>query len=381
MIEADDFLSALKKRGYDHVTGVPCSFLTPFINRVIDDPELDYVGATSEGEAVAINFGAYLGGRKTVTICQNSGFGNMVNPLTSLNQPFRIPTLLIPTWRGGPSVDDEPQHQLMGEILPELLDTMKIPWEPFPSKKENIPEVLNRAIEHMETEKRSYALIMSKNTVNSYELKNPFQPSPVDTQKKIKPFSSDSSFPSRTDAIKAVLKELSGDEIVLGTTGKTGRELYAIEDRRNQLYVVGGMGCASAIGFGLARTQPETPIVVFDGDGAALMKMGNLATIGAYGPQNLIHILLDNESHDSTGGQATVSPTVNFARIASDANYRRVYTAETTTDLQEILPDTRNGPGPSLIHTKIKPGSPENLPRPDLPPQKIKTRLMNHLST
>ena len=114
MINADDFLSPARDAGYDFYTGVPCSFLTEIINRVISDISLDYVGAASEGEAVAIASGAWLAGRKTVVMCQNSGLGNTVNPLTSLNHPFRIPTLMIVTWRGQPGITDEPQHELMG---------------------------------------------------------------------------------------------------------------------------------------------------------------------------------------------------------------------------------------------------------------------------
>ena len=108
MIAADSFLEHLRDLGYTQYVGVPCSFLTPFINRVIDHPSLDYVGATSEGEAVGVALGAYLAGRKTVVMCQNSGLGNMVNPLTSLNHPFQLPTLIIVTWRGEPGLDDEP---------------------------------------------------------------------------------------------------------------------------------------------------------------------------------------------------------------------------------------------------------------------------------
>jgi phosphonopyruvate decarboxylase len=124
MINAFSFIDQLRGLGYSQYAGVPCSFLTPLINYVIDDPTLNYVGAASEGEAVGITFGAFLAGRKTVTMCQNSGLGNMVNPLTSLNYPFRVPTLLIVTWRGQPEVKDEPQHEQMGKIMHRLLDTL-----------------------------------------------------------------------------------------------------------------------------------------------------------------------------------------------------------------------------------------------------------------
>src|SRR5262245_1967284 len=133
MIDANAFINAAAVRRFDFYSGVPCSFLTPLINRVASNRHITYVGATSEGEAIAIAAGAWLGGRRTVVMCQNSGLGNAVNPLTSLNWPFRIPTLLIVTWRGQPGLADEPQHALMGEITGALLDTMRIPHRAFPT--------------------------------------------------------------------------------------------------------------------------------------------------------------------------------------------------------------------------------------------------------
>src|SRR5690348_17539544 len=134
MISANSFIGQALERGFDFYTGVPCSFLTPLINGVISGAGLHYVGAASEGEAVAIAAGAWLAGRRTVVMCQNSGLGNAVNPLTSLNFPFRIPTLLIVTWRGEPGgKPDEPQHELMGRITPALLDVIGVPHRPFPT--------------------------------------------------------------------------------------------------------------------------------------------------------------------------------------------------------------------------------------------------------
>src|SRR6478736_4059886 len=138
MINANAFINAAAVRGFDFYSGVPCSFLTPLINRVASNRHITYVGATSEGEAIAIAAGAWLGGRRTVVMCQNSGLGNAVNPLTSLNSPFRIPTLLIVTWRGQPGVKDEPQHEQMGRIMHQLLDTLEIPWLPFPQSEADI---------------------------------------------------------------------------------------------------------------------------------------------------------------------------------------------------------------------------------------------------
>src|SRR5688572_23672385 len=172
MIKAAAFIERLRERGYSHWAGVPCSYLKPFINYVIDDPGLNYTGAASEGEAVGISMGSHLAGRKTVTMCQNSGLGNMVNPLTSLNYPFRIPTLLITTWRGEPGRPDEPQHILMGQITHQLLETMRIPWLPFPADEARIPEVLAQADDAMAKNQIPFALVMSEGSVGDRELKS-----------------------------------------------------------------------------------------------------------------------------------------------------------------------------------------------------------------
>src|SRR3982751_6768411 len=135
MIAASDFLAEAGRAGYDFYTGVPCSYLTPLINGVLSSPDLAYVGAASEGEAVAIAAGAWLAGRRTVVMCQNSGLGNAVNPLTSLNAPFRIPTLFVTTWRGESGIADEPQHEVMGQITQKLIALMGLAQEPFPASE------------------------------------------------------------------------------------------------------------------------------------------------------------------------------------------------------------------------------------------------------
>src|SRR5204862_2872271 len=136
-----------KELGFDFFTGVPCSYLKPFINYTIDAPELDYIGATNEGDAVAIASGVELTGRRGMVMFQNSGFGNAVNPLTSLNAIFRIPILLIVTWRGEPGGEtDEPQHELMGQITPELFEVMRLPWTFFPQSEDEIGPTLRKVV-------------------------------------------------------------------------------------------------------------------------------------------------------------------------------------------------------------------------------------------
>jgi len=380
MIQAASFIEPLRARGYSHYAGVPCSYLKPFINYVIDDPSLNYTGATSEGEAVGISMGTYLAGRKTVTMCQNSGLGNMVNPLTSLNYPFRVPTLLITTWRGEPGRPDEPQHVLMGQITHQLLETMRIPWLPFPADEARIPEVLAQADDAMAKDQLPFALVMSEGSVDEHDLKS----KPTLQRVPNRAIHMTSVDPAqrmiRTEALEAVLQSLDGNEAIIGTTGKTGRELFTIADRPNHLYVVGGMGTASAIGLGICLARPTQPVVVIDGDGAALMKLGSLATIGYYQPTNFMHIILDNESHDSTGGQATSSPIVDFAQLAAAANYRNALSLESRADLADAIKRLRKEPGPTLLHVKIRPGSPKNLGRPTVKPHEVKERFMQFLA-
>lgn len=373
MIHASSFVDHLRELGYSQYAGVPCSFFTPFLNYVIDDPRLDYIGATSEGEAVGITLGAALAGRKTVTMCQNSGLGNMVNPLTSLNYPFRIPTLLIVTWRGQPGVKDEPQHEQMGRIMHQLLDTLEIPWLPFPREESEIASTMAQAEESMARTQRPCALVMEKDSIAPHELSGGAQPARVVTEVR-ENFSGGEKL-TRTEALELILNTLAGNEAIIATTGKTGRELFTVADRPNHLYVVGGMGTASAIGFGVAHALPKQPVVVIDGDGAALMKMGSLATIGFYQPANFLHIILDNEAHDSTGGQQTASPVVRFAQVAAAANYRSAFAADSRDEIRAALRELRHRAGPSLLHVKIRPGSPEKLGRPTVKPHEVKDRF------
>jgi phosphonopyruvate decarboxylase len=178
----------------------------------------------------------------------------------------------------------------------------------------------------------------------------------------------------RTDALKAIQAVSTGKSIVVATTGKTGRELYELDDRENQIYMVGSMGCALAFGFGLAYVKPDFKVYVIDGDGALLMRTGSMATVGAYAPQNLVHILLDNEVHDSTGGQSTVSHNVSFGAIAAGFGYPNVHSTDKLSEFSEII-SGKTGDGPAFVHLKIKKGSPKTLGRPGVKPYQVKDRL------
>ena len=379
MIAADSFLDHLGGLGYSQYVGVPCSFLKPFINRVIEHPSLDYIAAASEGEAVGVALGAYLTGRKTVAMCQNSGLGNMVNPLTSLNYPFKVPTLLIVTWRGEPGLQDEPQHEQMGQIMHRLLDTLEIPWLPFPVEETDIASVMEQAESSMAATGRPFALVMSKGSVSPHALTDSPSVAPRNATPRDLMTGDVASRITRTEALTATLEILRGNEALIATTGKTGRELFTIADRPGHLYVVGGMGTASGIGLGIARNLPRQQVVVLDGDGAALMKLGAMATIGWYQPENLLHVILDNEQHDSTGGQHTASSIVSFAKIAAASNYRHAVAVERREDFVSALKELSELDGPSLLHVKIRAGSPKELGRPTVKPHEVKERFMEFL--
>ena len=380
MIQAGDFVEAARAQGFSCWAGVPCSFLTPFINCVIGDENLTYISAANEGDAVAIAAGATLGGQRAVAIMQNSGLGNAVSPLTSLNWVFRLPILLITTWRGEPGLADEPQHELMGSVTPHMLELMQIPWEVFPDQADLIAPALARANEHMQAIGRPYALIMKKSTVADYPLASQTPPGHSLGARAYQPaVRTGKTAPSRALVLTRIIEQTPlADTVVLATTGHTGRELYALEDRPNQLYMVGSMGCAAVLGLGLALARPDLRVVVVDGDGAALMRLGAFATLGAYGPSNLIHILLDNGEHASTGGQATVSANMSFAGIASACGYGRVIEGESLDDLNAAL--VAESRGSIFLSLRIAPGQPANkLPRPTQTPSEIRTRFMQHI--
>jgi phosphonopyruvate decarboxylase len=386
MIEAAQFVEAARERGFDWYAGVPCSYLTPFINYVLQDPSLHYVSAANEGDAVALIAGVTLGaqnGRRGVTMMQNSGLGNAVSPLTSLTWTFRLPQLLIVTWRGQPGVADEPQHALMGPVTPAMLDTMEIPWETFPTEADAIGPALDRAIAHMDETGRPYALVMQKGSVAPYELKqgdSAARGTPCAPHAQWKGVTAD-ALPSRQAALQRVIAHTPPEStVVLASTGFCGRELYALDDRSNQLYMVGSMGCLTPFALGLALTRPDLHVVAVDGDGAALMRMGVFATIGAYGPANLTHVLLDNGAHDSTGGQATVSAQVSFAGVAAACAYASAVEGDDLAVLDEVLTSPKLD-GPRFVRLAIRRGTPDGLPRPTITPPDVKTRLMRHIGT
>ena len=386
MIEAKAFCDTAKLAGFSLYTGVPCSYVKPFINFVIDAPDLTYIGATNEGDAVAIATGAELGGKRAVVMMQNSGLGNAVSPLTSLNAVFRIPVLLIVTLRGEPGgPHDEPQHELMGAITTQMLDTMNVAWAFFPQETSEVAPAIEKAVSHMTKTGLPFCLVMKKDSVAPHKLatkplvRQPdaaaANPTPITTASAT---AEKAKRPSREEALRAVQRAALPQDIVIATTGFTGRELYACDDRHNQLYVVGSMGCASSIGLGLAWARPDRRVVVLDGDGAMLMRLGALATLAYEQPKNLVHVLLDNEAHESTGGQSTVSHSMDLAGVARSCGYADVSQVDTAEALESALRDRR--PGLRFVSLKTRHGVPDDLPRPKVTPREVAGRIRKLLA-
>jgi phosphonopyruvate decarboxylase len=264
----------------------------------------------------------------------------------------------------------------MGKITPEMFDTMRLPWSFFPRDEDEIAPALEHAVDVMDRTGLPFGLIMEKDSVAPHPLQlSPEPRSPVSDATLAPQWPAElAELPSLSEALRVAQNSARPTDAVITTTGFTGRALYAIEDRPNQLYMVGSMGCASSLGLGLAVSQPLRRVIVIDGDGAALMRLGAMATIGYERPPNLIHILLDNEMHESTGGQSTISHSVDLGAIARACGYPRVIRASSLDQFAGALDQSAEALGQSterltFIHVKTRPGEIGNLPRPTVTPR------------
>ena len=375
MVDSGRFLAASRAAGFSLWTGVPCSYLTPFIDGVIADLDTKYVPAANEGDAVAVAAGAQLGGRPSVVMMQNSGLGNAVNPLSSLCDTLRIPMLLIVTLRGDPDgAPDEPQHARMGGITTALLDLLGVAWEWFPRGDDAVAGALDRAVAHMQRTRLPYAFVMKKGSVAGRPPSPPLSCTPPRARAH---FANVPPRATRREWLRAVQAATSAADLVIASTGYTGRELYALEDRPNQLYMVGSMGCASSLGLGVALARPDRRVVVVEGDGAALMRLGAWAAIGYVQPSNLRHVLLDNASHDSTGGQSSLSGAVDFCQLAAGSGYAAIDRIADPSGFAAWLDGGIDGP--AFLHVPILPGTAADLPRPENAPDVVARRFAAEL--
>jgi phosphonopyruvate decarboxylase len=331
MISAEAFCAQLDHLGVRLVTGVPCSYFGGPLQLLERQPGR-YVPAANEGSALAIAAGAELAGRRSAVILQNSGFGNLVNPLTSLVMTFDIPVLVFMSLRGWPDpARDEPQHAVMGRTSMGLLDVLDLPYWVLEPDEEHLAKVLREA---RATGRPAFVLV-SKRTIAG-----------PDTEPQTPP-----GF-GRREAIAALAPHLDG-ALVFATTGYIGRELYGQADAPTNFYMQGSMGHALGLGLGAAVSTPDRRVVVVDGDGAVLMHQGACVTVGALGPRNLSHVVLDNGAYESTGGQLTTSSSVDWSHLGAAAGYRSTTVCATAAELDRALADTRGEDGPHLVVARI----------------------------
>ena len=375
MISCQDFFDILNKYDLSFFTGIPDSTFKEWMKFLVDkdDVMLKNLIACNECEAVALAAGYHLATNKVgVVYMQNSGLGKTVNPLTSLCDPdvFSIPVLLMIGWRGEPGKVDAPQHKKMGKITLPLLETLQIPYWILEPDLKIIEKKLKEVIAHFKANKSPYAFIVRKKFFQNYDLEKAV----------IKKY-----IISREEAISVIMQNLNNDEIIVSSTGFVSRELYEyresnIKDHYKSFYNIGSMGCASSIGLSIALQKPNRKVIVFDGDGAAIMQMGAFTTIGKYSPSNYVHIIFDNNSHESTGGQPTNSDTIDFAKIALACNYKSAKLIKTKSALIKTIPEIKEQIGPLLVVIKIQKNARPDLNRPEKTPKELKNALMNYFN-
>jgi phosphonopyruvate decarboxylase len=372
MINCKDLFNILNDEGLTFFSGVPDSTFKAWTTFLLDEKKLTNIIAVNECEAVAICAGYHIAtGRTGIVYMQNSGLGKAVNPVTSLADPevYSIPMLLMVGWRGRPGIKDEPQHKKMGKITIPILKTLGIPHIILSHELARAKKEIRKANKYMSEKKSLFAIIINKGLFEDYKQKRE-----ITQEYEMR----------REDAVKTIIDLLKGDEIIISTTGKTSRELFEYREEQGKshktdFYTVGSMGCSSSIALGIAMQKKDKKIIIFDGDGAGLMQMGAFATIGHYKPENLIHILFDNESHESTGGQPTVSKGVDFGRIAEGSGYTYTETVKTKKELISTVRSVLKKKGPAFIRIKIRKGARKDLGRPTTTPIENKEALMDHL--
>jgi phosphonopyruvate decarboxylase len=367
MIEAKEILNFFISKKVKNYIGVPDSLLSTLSINI----KKNHIISSNEGNAIAIAIGTYMASSKpSVVYLQNSGIGNLLNPLVSLadKEVYSFPIFMIIGWRGKPGVQDEPQHIKQGKITTQLLDILNVPYKLL-IKNEKPERILNELWSIMIQESKPVAILIEENSIASQEVQNHF---------------SKNQYNTREQMIQTIVDNTDINDIFVATTGKTGRELFEIrnktDDESCDFLTVGGMGHASSIALGLAIEKQNKHIFCLDGDGALLMHMGALATIGKVSPKNLIHILLNNFSHDSVGGQPTGSENINFELLVKACGYQSYQKILKSETLVSLLSNIKEKKGPHFIEIFISPGSRKDLGRPNIKPIDNKINFMTNLN-
>jgi len=372
MIRPEFFIETLRENGIDCFAGVPDSLLKNICAYITDHCDAQHnIIAANEGAAVGLAAGHYLAtGQPACVYMQNSGEGNIINPLASLTDPevYNIPVLLLIGWRGRPGVHDEPQHVKQGKVTTGLLNTMGVNFDVLSKDEDKAEKQIFRAIEALKR-KEVYALVIEKDTFEDYKLQN---------------IEVNDLTLSREEAIQTVAATLGEKDCIVSTTGMISRELFEYRTAMNQgherdFLTVGSMGHASQIALGIALAQPQRRVWCFDGDGATIMHMGSMAIVASKEPKNYVHVVFNNGAHDSVGGQPTVGLKIDLPTIAKAAGYPCTFCVDSKEALSRVLDEIRNLAGPVFVEVKVKKGNRKDLGRPTTTPIQNKEALMNFL--
>ena len=373
MIRPSYFYDLLLKNGTDFFAGVPDSLLKNFCAYVTDNaPAEKHIISANEGSATGLACGYHFAtGRIPMIYMQNSGEGNMVNPLMSIADPdvYSVPMLIVIGWRGEPGVHDEPQHVKQGKVTCTLLDAMQVPYEILSENEEDLPAQFEKAYKYIKENNAQYAFVIRKGTFDEYKL-----------QKN----EAVNGNMSREEAIEKIMLSAAPSTAFVSTTGMVSRELYELRDKHGMSHekdflTVGGMGHASQIALTIAMNKKDRQVYCIDGDGAAIMQMGGMATIGSRKPNNYVHFILNNGAHDSVGGQPTVGRQIDLCAIARGCGYENVVKAETPEALEAVLKDKKTKEMLTFVEVIVTKGARKDLGRPKSTPIENKKALMSFL--
>ena len=373
MIRPSYFYDLLIKNGTDFFAGVPDSLLKNICAYITDNaPAENHIISANEGSATGLATGYHLAtGKIPMIYMQNSGEGNMVNPLMSIADPdvYSIPMLILIGWRGEPGVHDEPQHVKQGKVTCDLLDAMKVPYEVLSDNEADLPAQFEKAYKYIKENNAQYAFVIRKGTFDEYKLQNNI---PVEGKM------------SREEAIEKIMLSADGRTAFVSTTGMISRELYELRDKYNMghdrdFLTVGGMGHASQIALAIAMQKKDRQVFCLDGDGASIMQMGGMTTIGSRKPSNYVHFVLNNGAHDSVGGQPTVGRDIDFCEIAEGCGYENVVKVTTKEELDAVLTDSETKEKLTYVEVLVMKGARKDLGRPKSTPVENKNALMEFL--